>query len=141
MTRCCLETKCIQCCIETNMLLSYQDIETIEKIGYTKDFFVIEKKGWLQLKNLHGRCVFHNGNTCTIYDHRPEGCRLYPIVYDKTNRRTIIDDECPQRHCFSFSKTRASQLITLVRLLEEQRTQRMKKKTTKKALENEDNYL
>lgn len=141
MTRCCLETKCIQCCLETNMLLSYRDIEIIEKLGHQKDFFVVEKEGWLQLRNHHGRCVFHNGNKCTIYNHRPEGCSLYPIVYDKTNKQAILDDECPQKTLFSLPKTKQEQLRTLVRLLQKERTQRLRRKITRKVPESEDNYL
>lgn len=132
MTRCCLETKCIHCCIETNMLLSYHDIETIETLGYEKDFFVEEKNGWLQLKNHHGKCVFHNGNKCTIYNHRPEGCSLYPIVYDKTTKQAILDEDCPQKTLFSLSKTREQQLIGLVCLLQKERTQRMRRNITRK---------
>ncbi len=123
------------------MLLSYRDIETIERLGYEKDSFVSEGKGWLQLKNHHGRCVFHNGNNCIIYDHRPEGCRLYPLVYDKTNKQVILDDECPQRHRFSLSATKAKQLTALVCILEKERTQRLRRKITRKVPESEDNYL
>lgn len=133
MTKYCLETKCIQCCIETNMILSNRDIEIIETLGYMTGFFVSENKGWLQLKNSHGRCVFHNGNECTIYDHRPEGCSLYPVVYDKTNKKAILDDECQRRNCFSLTKTKVKQLTTLVCLLEKERTQRLSRKITKKA--------
>ncbi len=115
------------------MILSNRDIETIETLGYMTGFFVSENKEWLQLKNSHGRCVFHKGNECTIYDHRPEGCRLYPVVYDKTNKKAILDDECPRRNCFSLSKTKVKQLTTLVCLLEKERTQRMRRKITKKA--------
>lgn len=127
MALCCLEKKCIQCCIETNMLLSYHDIKGIEKLGYDKEFFVFENKRWLQLKNHNGRCVFHNGNKCTIYDQRPKGCSLYPIVYDKTSRKAILDDECPQKKCFSLSKKKVEQLLTLVHLLQKERTQRMRR--------------
>jgi len=132
MTRCCLDTHCIRCCLETNMLLSSQDIETIEKLGYGKEFFVIEKNGWLQLRNHLGRCVFHNGNKCTIYNHRPKGCSLYPIVYEKTTKHAIRDDECPQKTRFPLSKTKEETLIALVDLLQKERTQRMNRKNTRK---------
>lgn len=129
MSKCCLETNCIQCCLETNMLLSYNDIETIQKLGYDKDFFVVEHKGWLQLKNHNGRCVFHNGTRCTIYQHRPKGCSLYPVVYDNDEKKPILDNDCPQRDCFYVTKTNKEQLIFLIHLLKKERTSRLNKKS------------
>ena len=125
MTNCCLETKCNLCCIGTNMILSYRDIEIIQKLEYDYHFFVRERNGWLQLKNNNGRCVFHNGTWCTIYDQRPEGCTLYPVVYDMHNRCAILDSDCPQRHCFSLSETKAQQLTALIHILEKERKDRM----------------
>jgi Fe-S-cluster containining protein len=124
MSNPCLKTKCIQCCIETNMILSYRDIENIQKMGYDREFFISESKGWLQLKNNNGRCVFHNGKRCTIYYHKPEGCTLYPVVYNKDNNCAILDNECPQKHCFSLSNTKSQQLNFLISLLEKERTER-----------------
>jgi len=139
MSNCCLETKCMQCCIQTNMILSYRDIAIIEQMGYEKIFFVSENDGWLQLKNVDGRCVFHNGIECIIYPKRPQGCTLYPVVYDNDDKRAILDDECPQRHCFSLSKTKVLELKSLIALLEKERTERMKKNirsTTQKTTES-----
>ena len=128
MSSCCLETKCIQCCIETNMLLSYHDIENIQKMRYDQKFFISKRNGWLQLKNHQGRCVFHNGTRCTIYDQRPEGCTLYPVVYDKDNKSAILDGECPQKQCFPLKKSKTQQLIDLISTLERERSQREKQK-------------
>jgi len=114
------------------MILTSHDIEIIEKLGYEFHFFVTEHTGWLQLKNYKGRCVFHNGIQCDIYDHRPEGCVLYPIVYDKDNRYAILDNECPQKHCFPLSKTKEQQIKTLVLLLEKERKDRKKRKNIQK---------
>jgi uncharacterized protein len=131
MPNCCLETKCLQCCIKTNMILSYRDVESIQKLGYARRFFVIEHEGWLQLRNHQGRCVFHNGIHCTIYNQRPEGCSLYPVVYNKDDKSVILDDECPQKHCFVLSKAKEEQITTLISLLEQERQGRMKKKTSR----------
>lgn len=127
MENCCIETKCIECCKETNMLLSYQDIERIKKLGYDDAFFIKRHHGWLQLKNKNGRCVFHNGTKCTIYENRPEGCTLYPVVYNAITKSAILDAECPQQKCFSISKEKIKQLIALVSTLEQERMQRRKK--------------
>jgi Fe-S-cluster containining protein len=115
------------------MVLSYHDIENIQKIGYDRQFFVSENKGWLQLKNHNGRCVFHNGTRCTIYHSRPEGCTLYPVVYDKDNNSAILDSECPQKHCFLLSKVKSQQLHSLISILENERTERIKSKNFKKS--------
>jgi Fe-S-cluster containining protein len=124
MLNCCLETSCLQCCTHTNMLLSYQDIEKIKNLGYDDAFFMTKHQGWLQLKNMDGRCVFHNGTTCSIYLERPEGCTLYPVVYDSTHKVAILDSECPKKNCFSLSKLKVEQLYALVSRLEAERNQR-----------------
>jgi uncharacterized protein len=128
----CLETKCIRCCIETNMILTYRDIENIQKIGYDRQFFVSENKGWLQLKNRKGRCIFHDGTRCTIYRNKPEGCSLYPVVYNRDSNSVILDNECPQKHCFSLSKAKSQQLDILISILENERTERRQSKNFKK---------
>lgn len=128
MTTCCLETKCIQCCINTNMVLTIQDIQTIETLGHESRSFITRRNGWLRLRNNKGRCVFHNGTICTIYDHRPEGCVLYPVVYDIYHRCAIYDSECPQKQCFPLSTTKEQRLQSLVRRLETERTERLQKK-------------
>jgi Fe-S-cluster containining protein len=114
------------------MLMSYRDIENIEKIGYDRKFFVTERNGWLQLKNHQSRCVFHNGTRCTIYNQRPEGCTLYPVVYDKDNQCAILDSECPQKQCFPLSKAKSQQLDILISILEKERTERTQPKDYKK---------
>jgi hypothetical protein len=113
------------------MVLSYRDIENIQKMGYDRQFFVSESKGWLQLKNHQGHCVFHDGTRCNIYYHRPEGCTLYPVVYDKDNNDAILDNECPQKHCFSLSKSKSQQLNLLISILEKERTERIQSKNNK----------
>jgi len=128
MTTCCLETNCTRCCIKTNMLLTTHDIQTIEKLGYVAQFFVSERNGWLQLKNNKGRCVFHNGTVCTIYDHRPKGCVLYPVVYDKDHQVAILDRDCPQKHTFLISDTKSEQLYRLISILEKEQIGRKKEK-------------
>jgi len=131
MTNCCLETHCTHCCIKTNMVLTTHDIQIIEKLGYEARFFVSERNGWLQLKNNNGRCVFHNERVCTIYDHRPEGCVLYPVVYDMDHRMAILDSDCPQRHCFLLSDTKSEQLYHLISILEKEQVRRKKRKEIK----------
>jgi len=124
MKSCCMDFKCIQCCIETSMPLSSQDITRIKKLGFKTNFFVIKRCGWLQLKNYEGKCVFHNGINCSIYDNRPEGCKLYPIIYNKDKRCAIIDKDCSYADKFKISKRTTRQLYALVSKLESERAKR-----------------
>ena len=112
------------------MVLTSHDIERIEKLGHDLRLFVLEQNGWLRLKNNMGRCVFHNGTFCTIYDHRPEGCVLYPVVYDKDDCCAMLDSECPQRHYFSLSEKTSKELYALISVLKKERTERRNEKRT-----------
>jgi len=128
MKSCCINYKCIQCCLETSMPLSSQDIARIKKLGFDTNFFVIEKDYWLQLKNIDGRCVFHNGIICTIYDNKPKGCKIYPIIYDKDKKCAVFDKDCPYIDKFQMSKGNIKKLYDLVSKLESERAERKKLK-------------
>ncbi len=121
----CIDLDCIQCCKDTIMLLSDMDIDRIKSLGFSRDFFVDTRNGWLQLKNRDGRCVFHNGIKCSIYDHRPEGCQLYPVIFDKDNNCAILDEECPYRTKFLITQSLRKKLFLLVSRIESERFQRM----------------
>ena len=126
MSSCCLRTRCNQCCRHTNMLLTTRDIERIASLGYDRTFFVKEHNRWLQMKNAHGRCVFHTGERCSIYDHRPEGCMLYPVVYNADRRSAILDAECSQKQRFSLGERKVRKLMLLISTLHDERRQRGK---------------
>lgn len=126
MNSLCINFKCIQCCKNTNMLLSDTDIKRIEKLGFLCDFFVNSCDGWLQLKNRDGRCVFHDGMKCLIYEHRPAGCQLYPIIFDKDNNCAILDEECPYRTKFFITQSLRKKLFHLVSRVISERSLRMR---------------
>jgi Fe-S-cluster containining protein len=109
----CLEHGCVKCCLNTEMLLSSSDLVRIRGLGFSEDFFVVKKNGNRQLKNLSGRCVFHNGQRCTIYDYRPEGCRLYPAIFDEDVGETDLDSYCPNHR--EFQLTRPTKFEPVVR--------------------------
>jgi len=109
------------------MPLSNQDVERIKLLGFGTEFFITSKNGWFQLKNKDGRCVFNNGFMCLIYKDRPEGCRLYPIIYDKDKRYAIYDKYCPYKEKFKFSKRTVEKLFALVSKLEYEKVQRKSK--------------
>ncbi len=97
------------------MLLSNNDIEKIKNLGYDRNYFVVNKKGWLILKNKEDRCIFNNGKKCLIYDNRPEGCILYPLIYNIEKKSAVLDEECPHSESFKFNKNKVDQLSKLVK--------------------------
>jgi Fe-S-cluster containining protein len=117
----CVKHKCVQCCIETRMPLSPSDIKRIVKLGYgLTDFTLKLSDGW-RLKNISGRCVFLSGDGCTIYPYRPEGCQLYPLIYDEELRHAVIDHLCPYGCEFTVRNEDIKKLKNLLRRLEKQR--------------------
>ena len=88
------------CCSETEMTLTREDVKRIRELGYqTKDYLIKSDDGFCELKNVDGLCFFYDKATklCKIYDHRPEGCRYYPITYHWTKRKCVLDQDCPSR--------------------------------------------
>jgi Fe-S-cluster containining protein len=114
----CREQGCVKCCLNTKMQLSNSDIVRIKGLGFSEDFFSINKNGNFQLKNRLGRCVFHDGLRCTIYDHRPEGCRLYPAVFYDDTRKTGLDSYCPHHRKFQLTPRISREVIKLIRRLD-----------------------
>jgi len=121
----CLQYGCIKCCLNTKMPLSTSDIEGIRGLGFSEGFFVTKRDGELRLKNLNGRCVFHNGQRCTIYNGRPEGCRLYPVVFDENKGRAVLHGYCPHRNKFQLTPAISCQVVKLVRKLDAERKRRL----------------
>jgi Fe-S-cluster containining protein len=97
------------------MPLSKEDIEHIKRSGFDYSYFVVNRDGWLQLKNYDGRCVLNDGQECLIYENRPKGCEIYPVVYDEDKSCATLDEDCLHRDEFKISKTdqrMASSLLT-----------------------------
>jgi Fe-S-cluster containining protein len=110
--------RCGECCKETEMLLSNEDIERLEKRGYKRDAFVrFDTEGYTVLRNLNGNCFFFDAEkvTCRERANRPLGCRIYPIVLDE-DRGIIVDDICPSGSTFS-EKQKAKRGKKVVKLL------------------------
>ena len=122
----CLEYRCVKCCSNTEMLLRSSDILLIRGLGFSEDFFIVKKNGNRQLKNLLGRCVFHNGQRCTIYDYRPEGCRLYPAIFDEDLGETDLDSYCPNQRDFQLTPNISHEVIKLVTKLDVESKRRLR---------------
>jgi Fe-S-cluster containining protein len=110
------------------MPLTNKDIERITSLGFKTKFFIKSRNGWLLLKNRDDRCVFNNGVKCLIYKNRPEGCKLYPIIYDKDKDCAIFDKDCPYKENFKISKRKIKRLYVVVLQLEYEKTQRKNEK-------------
>ncbi len=121
----CLKHRCSRCCHNTEMMLTESDIKRIEKLGYSN--FWYELDGFLFLKNINGKCIFLGRNgLCTIYQHRPEGCRYYPYICDPETMEIYVDEECPYAAEFLLDKPNA--LKELVKKLFEERARRLIRK-------------
>ena len=75
------------CCKRTTYKLTKQDVERLGSLLVGAVFKT--QDGHLQLKQ---PCPFLIDNKCSIYNIRPVGCRLYPVVW---NNGLTTDHNCP----------------------------------------------
>ncbi|MCW4020175.1 MAG: YkgJ family cysteine cluster protein [Candidatus Bathyarchaeota archaeon] len=118
----CVKHGCTLCCIETRMPLSHLDIDRILKLDYPLEHFASKTDEGYRLKNQSGRCIFLTEDKCKIYAHRPEGCRLYPLVYDMNTRKAVLDELCPYHYEYEVRKVDAQKLSNLLKKLEREKS-------------------
>lgn len=89
-------SNCGLCCEETMMELSIDDVERLEEKGFCPEEFTVLSDNITHLQNVNGYCFFYNRSdkNCRIYEHRPLGCQIYPVVY-LINEGMIVDELCP----------------------------------------------
>jgi len=89
-------SNCGLCCEETMMELSIADVKRLEAKGFSIEEFTVLNDNVTQLKNVDGHCFFynHSDKNCRIYEDRPLGCQIYPVVY-LINEGMIVDELCP----------------------------------------------
>ena len=93
------------------MLLLDEDVDRILGLGFEQNAFVNFLDGFKVLKNSSdGRCVFHDGKQCTIYENRPAGCKLYPVIFDEDLNLPVKDEFCPFRDEFGLSSKARKEL-------------------------------
>jgi Fe-S-cluster containining protein len=126
----CRSHNCSQCCLDTEMPLTYKDITRIEEVGIERTFFVIEENGWLQLRNSGGKCIFLKKGLCSIYKQRPQGCRLYPLIYDEETTSAVLDDDCPYANEINISGSAYKRLDRFIEQLKCERKMRINKVPT-----------
>ena len=105
---------CGKCCLDTEMMVSKKDISLILKSyspNLRKEDFVREINDDFLLKNINGHCIFLDisTNMCKIYNNRPQGCRFYPLTYDKDKKTCVFDEDCPRIHLFYQSNNEFEQ--------------------------------
>ncbi len=88
--------KCGLCCMGTEMILLPSDISVIKSLGYSVNEFAIYWGGYWRLRNVDGHCYFYDpvSGTCKIYEYRPLGCRIYPVIYVE-GVGPAVDRDCP----------------------------------------------
>lgn len=106
------------------MELSSEDIERLEEKGYRLEEFTIIDDGVARLRNVNGYCYFYSraGKKCQIYEKRPTGCYLYPVVY-RANKGAIVDELCPMGQTISEQELRTKGIILykLLKKIEKER--------------------
>jgi len=123
-------SNCGVCCTETEMLLSKKDIKRLEKIGFSKNLFVVfDKHGYAQLRNREGYCFFYNrlNHQCSVYVERPSGCRVYPVILDE-DKGIILDSICESRKSITQSEKnlKSKRVIRLLEIIDSEALERCK---------------
>jgi uncharacterized protein len=124
-------TRCGTCCQQTDMLLSDEDITRLQQGGYSKDYFVrYDSEGYVLLKNRQGHCVFYIEMTkcCDVYEIRPSGCQVYPVIHDEESG-IVLDSICPAQNTISKEEKakKGKQVIELLDQIDREAEKRQSK--------------
>jgi len=116
--------KCAKCCYNTEMILLKSDIARLKAAGYRLSDVAVKVEGnYYWLRNIDGHCVFLDPDTnlCKIYENRPLGCRLYPIVIAVDTLEVTVDTDCPMSHTVTLDDilSRRELLLKILRELVE----------------------
>lgn len=124
----CRRHRCIQCCIDTQMPLTQQDIQRIVEMGYQPSEFIVQGDGEQRLKNkrTRGSCVFLQNKRCQIYENRPTGCRIYPLVFDESTQQAVVDFLCPFSFEFQVIDIDRQNLYALIKQLDYENQQKLR---------------
>lgn len=76
-------SRCGDCCRQTRMPLTGRDVARLASAGFDPGEFTVRDGGVVRLRNVDGYCYFYDrvSRACRVYELRPEGCRLYPVVF------------------------------------------------------------
>jgi dCTP deaminase len=111
----CLDRDCHECCLETEMPLTRRDVERLAARGHDPEAFTLVEDGFIFLANVQGRCFFLDvEGRCAEYGHRPEGCRLYPLVMDEEMSAFVMDHICPHSDVIDAAEEDETALMVLL---------------------------
>ena len=121
-------SNCGICCTETEMLLCKKDVKRLEKRGFCQNQFVnFDKNGYALLKNRGGYCIFYDlkNRKCSVYEDRPSGCRVYPVILDEETG-IILDDICQSRNTITLEEKRikGKKVISLLEIIDAEASER-----------------
>ena len=116
----CLNHHCFLCCKNTEMPLTKIDIERLKQTDYKPNDFTVKVDGEIRLRNVSGNCYFLLDGLCSAYDKRPEGCRLYPLVFDENTKNYLLDSFCPYRREFKVTRSNMDKLKMLLEELDKE---------------------
>ena len=112
----CQHHRCVACCLETEMPLTEDDLRRIELLGF--------ERAETRLRNVKKACFFLRERICIVYEGRPEGCRIYPLVYDLDAHKFIYDTVCPHSAEFKATREDKERLKRLIRQLDREAEKR-----------------
>jgi Fe-S-cluster containining protein len=89
------------------MELSSDDVKRLVDAGYRPEDFIVNPRGRAPPQEFDGWCYFYSpaDKRCRVYQIRPMGCRLYPVVYVE-GEGVMLDELCPMRHTVSKEEFR-----------------------------------
>ncbi len=117
---------CFYCCLNTEMLLTEEDVKRIETYtDYKRSEFLLpleETRGFYQLRNVPSpigrKCFFlTNKGKCSIYKFAPEGCKLYPLVMNLDTKEVMVDYECREYDWFREQTYKPEQVEHVFKLV------------------------
>jgi Fe-S-cluster containining protein len=115
---------CGTCCQKTKMMLSFEDVKRLERLGYDCQKFIFrDRQGFFCLQNDHGHCFFYDvwNHSCKVYKDRPLGCHIYPVIY-QVGKEIRVDDICPMKYTVSKRelKRKGKELSDLIQRLSQE---------------------
>jgi Fe-S-cluster containining protein len=106
------------------MPLTEDDIKRIEKLGFKCADFTVKAEGETRLRNVKKTCFFLREGRCIVYEGRPEGCRIYPLVYNLDAHKFVYDTVCPHSAEFKSNREDKERLKQLIRRLDREAEKR-----------------
>jgi len=117
-------SRCGICCQKTKMMLPFEDVKRLERLGYDSQKFIFrDRQGFFRLQNNHGHCFFYDiwNRSCKVYKDRPLGCHIYPVIY-QVGKGIRVDDICPMKGTVSKRELerKGKELSDLIRRLSQE---------------------